>query len=459
MNNKREISTGEIFRLCCGDAGRAFIYGIVASFLLIFYVPAENVDAVRFIPKAAMTLGIIKGIGIIWDAVTDPLVASLSDKSLSKNGRRIPFMKAGFIPYAICSVMIFFPPVNRPSIVNSVYIAVLLFLFYTFSTLYFVPYSALQVEVVSDPQRRVFFYTINSLLYVIASALAYTVYMIKAVLTDRGFSYAASYRIPFVVFGIIGMILVAVPALSIKENELVSASEPCHVPILRSIKETFRYRNFVIMVLAYLVMWIGLTFFNSTLAYYITVLLGMSESVATVVLAISIVIGVISYPLINKLVKRTGKKPLLIAACVAYVVQFSAIYCYKAITAVISPMTFCILLGVFTAVPISVTNILPSSCFGDIAQYDFIKTGEKRTGMFLASKSFVMKLSDAVVVILVSKVISSGSADGSSATQHGVQLTALVAAATSVAAIILYALYNDREMLSVIESRNSEAEK
>lgn len=459
MSQKREITNKEIFRLCCGDAGRAFVYGIVSSFLLIFFVPAENVDAIRFIPKAAMTLGIIKSIGIIWDAITDPLVASITDKHEGKHGRRIPFMRMSFIPYAICAVLIFFPPVNGASVWNSVFIAVLLLLFYTFSTLYFIPYSALQVEVVSDPKRRVFFYTINSLLYVVSSAIAYTIYMIKAWLTEAGWSYAWSYRLPFIIFGVLGLILLAIPALTIKEKELVSESKPCHIPILKSIKETFKYKNFVIIVLAYLVMWIGLTFFNSTLAYYITVLLGMSESVATLVLAISIVLGIASYPLINKLVGKVSKKPLLIGACIAYTVLFMAVYFYKGVITVLPPMAFAILLGVFMAIPISITNILPAACFGDVAQYDSIVTGEKRTGMFLASKSFILKLSDAIVVIVVSKVISIGSLDGSSATQTGVQLTALVAAITSLVAILLYALYNDKKMIQTIEAHNQEKQK
>lgn len=464
MEKRREISTREIFILCLGDAGRAFIYGIIASFLLIFYVPSESSIAkgekiTYFLPLAGLAIGIIKAIGVIWDAISDPIIANKTDKFEHKLGKRIPFMRVAFIPYAVCALLVFFTPINHESWFNVVWVGVMLLAFYTFSTLYYIPYSALQVEVVKDPKRRVFFFTINSLLYVVSSAVCYSVFMIKGALANAGIDYAWSYRIPFIAFALIGAVMLAIPAFFIKEKELVDESEPCHVPLKQSLKVAFKNKNFVVLVFAYLVMWIGLQFFNSSLAYYITTLLGQEEGVATIVLAISIVVGIVTYPLINKLVAKFGKKPLLIAAVSAYALLFGLVYLYKVVLLVLPPMVFAILLGLLIAMPISITNILPISCFGDIATYDSLKTGESRAGMFLASKNFATKLSDAIVVILVSQTIIIGSADGKTATAQGVQLTALIAAIASIVAIILYSLYNDKTMIKEINEMTERKEE
>lgn len=452
----REIKNVEIVRLCCGDAGRAFIYGIITSFLLVFYIPPEGVDAMHFIPRAALTLGIIKAIGTVWDAITDPLVASISDKyKKSRLGRRIPFMRVACIPYAVFALAVYFLPIQGESFVNAICLALALLLFYTASTVYYIPYSALQVEVVNTPRRRVFFYTINSLMYVLATALVYGVFLVKSILTKAGFSYEWSYRLPFIVYAVLGLILIMIPAFGIRETDFVERGTDCHVPLFESLRKTLSNKNFVIIVLAYLVMWVGLTFFNSTLAYYVTVLLEMDEAVATLVLAISIIVGVISYPFLNKAAARFGKKPLLVFACVMYTVLYTAIYFYEAIITVIPPMVFLIALGVLLAVPISITNIMPMSCIGDIAQYDSIVSGEKRTGMFVAAKNFVGKLSDSIVVILVSLTITIGSLDGQSATVQGVRLTAIIAAVSTLIAVVLYSLYRDKDILHTIETYNA----
>jgi len=464
MEKRRDISTKEIFILCLGDAGRAFIYGIIASFLLIFYVPSvKSVEAgesiITFLPMAGIAIGVIKAIGVVWDAISDPIIANKTDKFEHRLGRRIPFMRMAFIPYAICALLVFFAPINHESWINVIWVGVMLLAFYTFSTLFYIPYSALQVEVVKDPKRRVFFFTINSLLYVISSAVCYTVYMIKGALTKAGFDYAWSYRIPFIVFATIGAIMLMIPSFFIKEKELVEESKPCHVPLKESLKVAFKNKNFVVLVFAFLVMWIGLQFFNSSLAYYITTLLGQEEGVATIVLAVSIFVGIVTYPLINKLVAKFGKKPLLIAAVGAYAFLFTLVYLYKVVLLVLPPMVFAILLGLLIAMPISITNILPISCFGDIATYDSLKSGESRAGMFLASKNFAAKLSDAIVVILVSQTIVIGSADGSTATAEGVQLTALIAAIASIVAIVLYSLYNDKTMIKEINEMSERKEE
>lgn len=85
---RKQISTKKIIALCCGDAGRAFIYGIIASYLMVFFIPSEStLDFPVFIPNAGLVFGIIYGLGIVWDAISDPIVASLTDRFQHKDDR------------------------------------------------------------------------------------------------------------------------------------------------------------------------------------------------------------------------------------------------------------------------------------------------------------------------------------------------------------------------------------
>lgn len=450
---KKQISTKELFMFCLGDFARGILYGLITTFLLPFFVPTSSTSQlIIFIPTAGVALGIIRGIGTVWDAITDPLVASLSDKCKHKDGRRIPFLKWSCVPYAVTCLLIFFPPVNGTSVVNAIWVGVMLFLYYTFSTIYNIPYGALQAELITDPTQRVKLYSINSFMFVVSSAIIYGTFAIKGVLMNSGVSEVWAFRIPFIAFGVIGFIASAIPAFIIKEKDYVEPKD-CYTPIFESLKATFGYKNFSILTIGYLIMWVAFTFFNASLAYYIQTLLGLADIWVTVVLGISIVVGICTYPLLNKLVKKTGKKPLLIGACVTYTFLYFCIYMYKPISAAIGGVTFGILLGVLIAFPIAITNIIPSSAFSDLAQYDLIKTGQSRTGMFVASKNFVNKLSNAIVITIASYVLTLQSTDGK-ATVYGTRLTALVACVFVALSIFFYMKYDDKEVVRTIDEWN-----
>jgi len=452
----KRFTTKDMFKLSCGDAGRAFINGIIANFLLVFFIPNGEVSHTTYLIGAALALAIIKLIGVVWDAFTDPFVANLTDKYEGKGGKRRHFMKIAFVPYALTALVIFFPPVQSSSWINIIWVGFFLFAYYTFSTLYIIPHQALQAEIVTDPQERVKFYTINSLLYVLSFAVVYLIFVVQSALFKAGLSYEWSYRIPFIFFVVVGTICLLIPVLTIKEEDYVKDTKPCHTPLLQSLKTTFKYKNFRILTIAFLVMWVALNFFNTTLVYYITVLMKLENSMSTFVMGASIILGVLAYPLINKWSKKTSKVNLLITTCGIYVFTFVLIYFSPMIvnnssnpTALGTIIAFVV--AALVAVPISIGNIIPNSCFADLAQYDYIKTKENHTGMFLASKNFCLKLSTAITGAICSIMITIGDPKMENATEFGVQLTSIVAAVASVIALIIYCFYKDKDIIKTIK--------
>lgn len=448
---KKDISSGKIFILCLGDLSRGFLYGIITTYMLTFFIPTTSGTTLPlFILNAGMVMAAIRCIGTVVDAFTDPWIASLSDRHEGRNGHRIPFMRASAIPYALCCALIFFPPVQQASWINALWVGVMLCLYYLFQTMYNIPYYALQVEVSSSsPRRRVFLFTISSLMFVVASALVYLTSTIKGVLMGAGFTELTSLRIPFVIFCALGALAALIPALIIREREY-STPHPYSVPLLASLKATFSYRNFTLMTIGYLIMWVAFAFFNATLVYYIENLLQLPSFYVTVVAGISVVAAVITYPLLNMLARRLGKKKLLMGACCAYAAIYLAIFFYQPVIASIGPVPFAIAIGVCIAFPIAITNIIPSAMFGDMAQYDTIKTGHHRSAMFVAARNFIEKLSQAVILLVIPNVLMLHSTDGA-ATAEGIQMTAMVAAVFVAAALFVYARYDEHEIMGVIE--------
>lgn len=450
----KKLTNSKIVALCMGDFSRGMINGIITTYLLTFFIPTNaNTTLPRFFLSASLVMAVIRGIGTIVDAVTDPWVANLTDNCRHKLGRRIPFMRWSAVPYGLCCLMIFFPPVRGTSYVNAVWVGVLLILYYLFSTLYNIPYSALQAEIVAEPKRRVFLYTINSLMYVISNALVFCTSMTKGLLMGAGISEIWALRIPFIVCCTAGIITALVPAFAIREQDYI-VQKPYSQPLGEALKAIFSYKNFTIITVGYLVMWVAFTFFNTAQVYYITNLLALSDLWVTVVTVISIGVGVCSYPLVNILARRVGKKPLLLGACVTYVLLYGAIYNYSWVIRLIGSPAFAILIGLIIAMPIAITNIIPASMFADLAQYDTIKTGRNRAGMFLAARNFANKLCQSIVVIACALLLGKGADGTGAATAEGIQATALVACLFVACALGIYFFYNDREIAAAIKAHN-----
>ena len=453
----KSISNGKICVLCLGDFSRGLINGIITSYLLTFFIPVNSGTTLpQFFLNAAVVMAVIRGLGTVIDAVTDPWVANLSDNCKSKLGRRIPFMRWSAVPYALFCLLVFFPPVGGTSVINAVWVGLMLALYYLFSTLYNIPFSALQAEIVSEPRKRVFLYTMVSAFYVLSSALVFCTSMAKGILMGRGVSELWSLRIPFIFFCALGAIATLVPAFAIREQDYVSP-KPYHQSVLEALRATFSYPNFTIITVGYLIMWIAFTFFNTAEVYYITNLLALEDKWVTFVTIISIVVGVATYPLVNILARRVGKKPLLLGACITYVLLYCAIYNYSFVVAAIGAAPFAVIIGLVIAFPIAITNIIPSAIFADLAQYDSIVTGENRAGMFFAARNFANKLCQAVVVIACALLLGKGVSGTGGATAHGVQLTALVATVFVAAAVVIYCFYDDRKIIETINEHNGKA--
>ena len=99
-----------------GQLGWSTLGGIINAWLVTFYLPTTQdiaAGATQFIKPGLIILGILTILGLItaisrvFDAVTDPLIASLSDRSKNKRGRRIPFMQYSAIPFAVVTVLLF----------------------------------------------------------------------------------------------------------------------------------------------------------------------------------------------------------------------------------------------------------------------------------------------------------------------------------------------------------------
>ncbi|MEG1687067.1 MAG: MFS transporter, partial [Angelakisella sp.] len=241
MSNKqttlKEVTQGTIFLYCIPEFARGIFMVMVTNYLIYFYQPSPESGLPNLITQGFVVLGIltligfVKAIGHVIDAVTDPIIANLSDKCRSKAGRRMPFMKYSAIPYALSALLIFCAPNDQPTILNNIWVAVFIWAYFIFYTFYMIPHVALLPEMVREQHKRVNSYTISSFLYVTGSAVGYATPSIVAGFKHAGLAPLTAWRVTFAIFTAVGVVLLLLPTFFIREKDYVSSVVPT-VPLL-----------------------------------------------------------------------------------------------------------------------------------------------------------------------------------------------------------------------------------
>lgn len=235
-----------------GQLGWSTLSGIISAWFVTFYLPTEQDimqgGATQYIVPGLViggfltVLGLVTALSRVFDAVTDPWIASLSDRSKNKRGRRIPFMQYAAIPLAIVTVLLFCAPVQKISGWNVAWISVFIVLFYLFMTMYCTPYNALISEFGKTQDDRMFISTAISLTYFAGTLLAYTPFVFAGMLRESlGFGW--SYRVCFIVLAVIAAVCMLLPTFLLNEKDFVD-STPSNANMFKSLASTFKNKDF-----------------------------------------------------------------------------------------------------------------------------------------------------------------------------------------------------------------------
>ncbi len=119
--------------------------------LLSIYLLKFATDVLLIAPGV---MGLLLGLAFVWDAISDPVVGYLSDRTRSRFGRRRSWMFASALPVGLCFLAVWSPPAGLEGMALAVWLGVSLVLFFTASTMMAVPHMALGAELTSDYHDR-----------------------------------------------------------------------------------------------------------------------------------------------------------------------------------------------------------------------------------------------------------------------------------------------------------------
>ena len=498
----KRLSKKQMIIFSLGQFGWSLLGGIISAWLVTYFLPTggdAKAGATQYIVPGLViggfmtVLGLITALSRIFDAVTDPLIASMSDRSKNPRGRRIPFMQVAAIPFAAITVLMFcidFGAFNSSlGWLNILWVSVMIVLFYLFMTMYCTPYNALISEFGHNQEDRMFISTAISFTYLFGTLFAYLPFVISGASVDKDGNYSAklitgllinggmdqatayawSFRIAFIILAVIALVAMLLPTIFLKEKEFTN-NKPSDENVMKSLAATFKNKDFRVFSASDIMYWVGLTMFQTGLPYFVRVSMGLDSSMVMILMGGMSILAAVFYPFVTSFVKKWGKKKLVIAGffglaicyAIAAISSIPGVCPEEGAGATLLSWVFGIVIMILSALPMALLGIIPQSIVADVAESEAKQTGQNREGMFFAARTFAMKFGQSLAMILftslaVSMAAASAAVDEIYPSKWGMVIVAIVAVAFCVAGALILSFYNEKKIMKSIAKKEDEA--
>ncbi len=438
-----------------GQLGWSLTSYSVANLLTYFYLPPESSSKAIFPPfiyqgyvfGVLTMIGIILASGRLFDAITDPLVAGLSDRNKHRFGKRRLFLAVSVLPFALLSFLAFVPLTNNISVINFIWLFFVVLLFYWFMTMYVTPFFALMSEIGHNPNERLNLSTYISVTWAIGFAIGSQVYSISAALEKIGLSSTLAFQYTIAGFAIIGFVFMLLPIIFIDEKKYAEH----HVSeegIFKSVVTAFKNKNFLFFTISDLGYWVALTIASTGLVYYITTLLGLDKSLVSFMQIVMFGLSFVFYLPINILAKKIGKKSLIIIGFIIFIVVY--IYTFGLGLFPFNKLIQGWLVVIMLSLPLAIFGILPNAIIADIADAHGFETGVYKAGIFFGARTFMSKLGQSLAGIIFPSVLLLGK---TASNPIGIRLTTIIAFVFAVVSLILFTKYDENKVLKTLKEK------
>ncbi|GAB4475641.1 MAG: MFS transporter [Anaerolineae bacterium] len=371
------------FAYGAGDVGPAIIAGINGFFLLAFLL-----DVAGLRPGAAGTIFLIIK---IWDAVNDPLIGTLSDRTRSRRGRRRPWILFGAVPMGLAFFLHWIVPPLGPAGLFVYYLVVALLLD-TAITAVNTPYAALTAELTGDYDERTNLNSFRFSFSIISGVLAVFLHtVILGAFDDVFVGHAVSAAVWALVMIAATLYMVFnVPEASSLEREETGEE----LGFLQGMKIAFQNRAFVLVTVIYLLSWLAIQFVQANLQLYVRYWLRAEPIFGTLVLAIQLCsfLFVLFWSFISKFI---GKKNVYYAGMGFWIVIAVLLFFVQP-----GQITLVFVLGIAASAGVAVGYLIPWSMLPDVIEMDELTTGQRREGVFYGVFAFLQKTGIALALAL-----------------------------------------------------------
>lgn len=389
------VPTGMKVGYGIGDFGANLVF-----LTTLFYVLYYFTDVLGIPPETA---GIVVLAAKFWDAVSDPMMGAVSDRTKSRWGKKRPYLLFGAIPLGITVFLLFCTP-DFSGISTGLLdyrIAWALFtyvLFCTAITIVNVPYAALTAAMTRDSHERAVITGFRMTFGIIGTLVAAGATLPLVGIFGNG-NPVIGFRAVGAIYGVLIALTSLVTFIATRERTDSIGDGGRKTSIKDSLRIVIGNRPFILLVVATLMFMIGMNTMAAVVAYYFKYNLNAEKLVAVANLCIFIP-ALLSLPLFVLIGKKLSKKLAynlgmgIVGAMLVLLFFFGENNLY---------VTFAFL--IVAGIGICTNWLSPWAIIPDTVEYSEWKLGIRQEGIFYGIFYFVFKFGAAVAGFFVGQVL------------------------------------------------------
>ena len=411
MEQKKYVQKKEMTSFCVAGLGQGMIYALMSSYISDYYL-----NVLQLTPMFVLLLMLLAR---VWDAINDPLMGMIVDRSNLKSGKMLPFIRWALIPIGVVTLLMYLSP-NLDKTAMMIYSAIVYVAWGMIYTVGDVSFWGLPNVMTPDSEERSSVISVSKIFNSIGSAVPEVLFLVVGFIiaswaqntntTDFLTIQKRKYLIMAIITVGLGIIMYSRACTGVKEHVKMpvrkrQAGEPSQLArvfkckplvlvLLMGVLSSGRY-----MVSAAAIHVARYSFYIgpelATLATEAERVAAIESSISTVktVFQISSIVGLFGATLfMPKLMKKFDYKKLVITTCLAGFVA-------SIITTIVGWFTMnlyaCIPFIVISCIPLGVINTVCLAMIGDCLDFMELKTGFRDNALGAACQGFINKVGNA----------------------------------------------------------------
>ena len=372
-----------------GDYAICLYWSGVSLYLLYFYT-----DVVGISPMMA---GWIYALGIAWDAITDPFMGYIAERTRTKMGSYRPYIYYGSIPLALSFVLLLWVPPFEETFLFIFLLTVNLF-HRTCFTIVSVPYSSLTARITDDSDERTKLTTARMLAAAFGtfsiSALAFPI-----VLFFGGGEESLGFIYLGLMAGFIAVVILLITVHYVQERPFKFSKEelPSFLKVFKSVSSNY---PFWIVFSAILILISTYLMFNNNLIYFSKYALGFHEYQG-LILGVMSGSTLLAIPLWAYFAIKLGKKNTWMLSMIFLFIGFSIFYIYPIVELQELLYILC-----FIGFGNGATGVLFWSMLPDTIEYGEWKTGIRTESSLYGFMTFAQKGAIAIAAVILGIILT-----------------------------------------------------
>ncbi len=378
-----------------GDWGMASFNTIRQIFYPIFLT-----DVVGIRPGLASLAAFV---GIIWDAVNDPLIGALSDRIKTRWGRRRPFLLIFSLPFGAAFILLWWTPPWQTQMALAAHVTLAYMLSDTLQTLVVMPFLSLTPEMTEDYDERTSLTTYRMLFNLMASlaAAAGAPEIVAIAPTPQ-----QGYTLMSLIFGGLG----ALPFLAIFVivRERKESIDKRQLSLHPALKHMWQNHPFRIATAIGLLNWVAFDLVALMIPFFLRYWIegGIQQSqiplpiigtltLESLVFLTLLTTAILCLPFWSYLAHHTDKRHVYIVGMLFWATVQTLI-----ITVQPGQRVYILVLALLAGISVSTAHVIPEAIFPDVLEWDELQTGHRHEGLYYGFKTFIRKVTGAIAVFI-----------------------------------------------------------